>query len=151
MVDVRGKIVRIFDEMQNEETHEAAFATITAVYMDTQARKSFRIPTDVAERITTMRLHRDALLDGFAADSRAEQDRSATGIDSSIGFFLQLRKIEDTAKKQKNTARLLRACRLLRREWPCMTPANSVSFLQRGFEFGGVSSTPGRNYPKPQR
>ena len=53
--------MRIFDEMQNEETHEAAFATITAVYIDTQARKSLRIPTDVAGRITTMRLHRDAL------------------------------------------------------------------------------------------
>ena len=62
VLDIRDKIVRIFHEMQNEETREvAAFATITAVYMDTHARKSLGIPSDVAERIKSVQLDRDAI------------------------------------------------------------------------------------------
>ncbi len=62
VLDVQDKIVRIFHEMQNEETREiAAFASITGVYMDTQARKSLSLPLDVAERIKTMQLDRNAM------------------------------------------------------------------------------------------
>jgi acyl-CoA thioester hydrolase len=62
VLDVQDKIVRIFHEMQNEESREvAAFSTITGVYMDTRARKSLCIPIDVAERIAMMRLDRDTL------------------------------------------------------------------------------------------
>ena len=62
VLDVKEKIVRLFHEMQNEETREiAAFATITGVYMDTQARKSLFIPSNVAERIKSRQLNRSAI------------------------------------------------------------------------------------------
>jgi acyl-CoA thioester hydrolase len=62
ILDVGEKIVRIFHEMQNEETREiAAFATITGVYMDTKARRSLRIPLEIVERINNMQLDRNAL------------------------------------------------------------------------------------------
>ena len=62
ILDVKDKVVRLFHEMQNEETrHVAAFATITGVYMDTNERRSLRIPAEIAERIKNMQLERDAL------------------------------------------------------------------------------------------
>ena len=62
ILDVKDKVVRLFHEMQNEETRDvAAFATITGVYMDTNERRSLRIPAEIAERIKNMQLERDAL------------------------------------------------------------------------------------------
>ena len=62
ILDVEEKILRIFHEMQNEETREiAAFSTITGVYMDTTVRRSLRIPEEVADRIRNMQLDRNAL------------------------------------------------------------------------------------------
>lgn len=62
VIDVKEKIVRLIHEMQNEETREiAAFAMITAVYMDAQARKSRPIPVKIADRLRTMQLDRDAI------------------------------------------------------------------------------------------
>ena len=62
VLEVKEKIVRLYHEMQNEETLEiAAFSTITGVYMDTNARKSLCIPSDVAERIRSQQLDRNAI------------------------------------------------------------------------------------------
>ena len=62
VLDVKEKIVRIYHEMQNEETREvAAFTTITGVYMNTHERKSLAIPLDVVERIRSMQLDRNTL------------------------------------------------------------------------------------------
>ena len=62
VLDVKEKIIRIFHEMQNEGTREiAAFATITGVYMDTEARKSRPIASDVVDRIRSMQLDQSAI------------------------------------------------------------------------------------------
>ena len=62
VLDVQDKIVRIFHEMRNEETHEvAAFATITGVYMDLRTRRAIQIPVETAEQIRSMRLDQNML------------------------------------------------------------------------------------------
>ena len=62
ILDVQDKIIRIFHEMRNEETHEvSAFATITGVYMDIKKRRAIPIPVDVAEHIRSMRLDENKL------------------------------------------------------------------------------------------
>jgi acyl-CoA thioester hydrolase len=62
ILDVQDKIVRIFHEMRNEETHEvSAFAMITGVYMDIQKRRAIPIPVDVAEHIRSRRLDQHKL------------------------------------------------------------------------------------------
>jgi acyl-CoA thioester hydrolase len=62
VLSVENKVVRIFHEMQNEETHEvSAFSTITGVYMDTRTRKSVPFSADVAEGINAVVLDESKL------------------------------------------------------------------------------------------
>lgn len=55
IVEVKEKVIRFTHEMHNEETKElAAVTTLTAVYLDTQGRKSCPLPADIRERAQEM-------------------------------------------------------------------------------------------------
>lgn len=55
VLEVRAKTLRFLHEMRNDETEEvAATTTLTAVHMDTTARKSSPLPDDVVERARTL-------------------------------------------------------------------------------------------------
>ena len=62
VLDIQDKIIRVFHEMRNVETREvAAFATITAVYMDLGMRRAIPIPIEAAEHIRSMKLDENQL------------------------------------------------------------------------------------------
>jgi acyl-CoA thioester hydrolase len=48
ILEVKDKVIRLFHEMQNEETGEIAVVTVlTGVHMDTQSRVACRFPEEI--------------------------------------------------------------------------------------------------------
>ncbi len=61
VVEIRDKVVRFYHEMRNEENGQiAATTTLTAVHIDTQARKSCPFPERVIERARGMIVEQEA-------------------------------------------------------------------------------------------
>jgi acyl-CoA thioester hydrolase len=62
ILEIQDKSVQIFHEMRKEETQVvAAFTFVTGVYMDALKRKSCPVPSDIRERLDSLRLNHHEL------------------------------------------------------------------------------------------
>ncbi len=78
VVEIKDKVVRFYHEMRNEENGQiAATTTLTAVHIDTRARKSCRFPEQVIERARGMIVEQESSTDRSGETDKRIVKRSA--------------------------------------------------------------------------